>query len=82
MLDFSDCIPEASFLFDSSMEEYLREITDKSSELGSARREVNSDRKSEEDEKKCIDLETWFEKQAKTGAKQKFSVWLNFEEWK
>jgi hypothetical protein len=81
---FDHLRPETRFLFGEGMEQYLDELSTRWTELYGLRSEMvdveGADRI--KNIARASELENWFFEQASTGAKAKFSSYMNFENWK
>jgi hypothetical protein len=82
--DFTNVIPQASFLFGPDVETYLRDISSKRTDLWViyAKMKSSGDVMVPEDISRHTELMAWFHDEASKGAKQVFTPWLNFHDWK
>jgi len=79
----NNIIPQASFLFGRDIEDYIGLILDNASELAiiTIKGVNNGNTLLPEDIDNHLRLCDWFQHEAKLGAREKFSKYLNFENW-
>ena len=75
---FNNILPDTEFLFGKDMYDYVAELASKWSQL-KALEKAEGHPTSRPPEREAI--ENWFHAQASSGAKAKFSRYLDFEKW-
>jgi len=79
--NFTNMIPQARFLFDSKIEDYLNEISAKWSNFLAINENIKT-RGLPDNIKKRNELMKWFYSEANKGCKEKFGIFLDFKNWK
>jgi hypothetical protein len=81
---FGNIIPQASFLFGKEVEAYMREASEKQTELWfiESRMRANNNVPLLEDIDKDLALMAWFTEQAGGGVQRVFAPYLDFEKWR
>ena len=75
---FNRFLPEAAFLFGPEIFDYLSDLSDKWNELHGLEGEKNTAASIP----RTTELTQWFFDEASTGAKAKFGIYLDFQNWK
>ena len=84
-LDFTNLIPEASFIFGKNIETYMYEISNKLIEydtLNVKMQNIAIHPVSEDVPNRIAELADWFYNEASTGSRVVFSEYLDFSKWK
>ena len=81
---FGNIIPQASFLFGKEVEAYMRESSEKQTELWfiESRVRANNNVMLPEDIDRDVELMAWFTGQASAGVQLVFAPYLDFEKWR
>ena len=83
--DFTNLIPEASFIFGKNIETYMKEISNKLIEFNILNIKIQNAANVQLDETdiaRNAELATWLLNEASTGSKEIFSEYLDFSKWK
>lgn len=77
--EFTNLLPEASFLFGAEVEDYMKELKDKMNNLAVIYEQGNLN-----DEKKneAIELHRWIQNAASQGIRDIFRPYLSFGQWR
>ena len=84
-LDFTNLIPEASFIFGKNIETYMYEINKKLIEYNTLNIKMQNNAIhpiSDDDKNRIAELADWFYNEASTGSRVVFSEYLDFSKWK
>lgn len=84
-LNFTNLIPEASFIFGKNIETYMYEINKKLIEYNMLNIKMQNNAIhpiSDDDTNRIVELANWFYNEASTGSRQIFSEYLDFSNWK
>lgn len=80
---FNNYLPQAAFLFGTDIESYLKDAIRKWTELWALEGEIGGQGVNDAGAtQKIMELRGWFFEEASSGAKLRFSKYLDFEEWK
>ena len=83
--DFTNLIPEASFIFGKDIGNYMKEISNKIIEfniLNTKIQNASNGHLGENDINRNAELATWLLNEASTGSRKMFSEYLDFSNWK
>lgn len=83
--EFTNLIPEASFIFGKNIETYMYEINKKIIEFNILNAKINNAFNGllgENDINRNNELATWLLNEASTGSRKMFSEYLDFSKWK
>jgi hypothetical protein len=82
--EFDNVIPQAGFLFGEKVRKYLREVSQKRTDLSfiQQRTQSNANIMQPNDIERHTELMQWFYDQATGGIKDVFGPYLNFEVWR
>ncbi len=81
-LNFTNLIPEVSFIFGKNVKDYMYDINKKLIELNMLTIKLKSGNITKDETERITELSTWFYNEASIGSRKVFSEYLDFSKWK